>query len=174
MRNKKNDPDAITVFIVLFAIVTIVAEIVILSKIDSFSKEQLGLSFIGIIATFVVISNFAHVIETRNKVNDDLRKMEGRVEKIAGLETYYNYAIKQDIAKILFDLRANGSLNINPSTLKIIYHNELTFFVRLRTRRGSDGQIKKDETEYRYFVVWLDEKNGRELTKEQFDEREAV
>ncbi len=77
---KKNEPSAITVFIVLFAIVTIVAEIVVVSKIESFCAEKLVLSFIGIIATFVVVSNLAQVIEIRNDTKDRLSKMEGQME----------------------------------------------------------------------------------------------
>ena len=169
---KKTDPDAITVFVVLFAIVTIVAEIVILSKIDSFSADQIGLSFIGIVATFVVISNFAYVIETRNKVKDDLVKMEDKVEKIAGLEEYYDYFIRQEIADLLYKHNVNGAFRINPSTMRIIHANNLTFFVRIKTMKRNDEIINKDEMEYRYFVVYLDKKDGRELTKEQFDERE--
>lgn len=169
---KKTEPDAITVFVVLFAIVTIVAEIVILSKIKSFSADQIGLSFIGIVATFVVISNFAYMIETRNKVKEDLEKMEGNVEKIAGLEEYYDYFIRQEIADLLSKCDVNGAFRINPSTMKIVHVNNLTFFVRIKTREKKNGVISKDEKEYHYFVVWLDKKDGKELTKEQFDERE--
>lgn len=171
---KTSNPDAITVFIVLFAIVTIVAEIVILSKINSFSNEQLGLSFIGIIATFVVISNFSHVIETRNKVKDDLQMMEEKVEKIAGLEEYYDYAIKKEIAVLLQKYNVNVAFEINPKTMKIEYVGDLTFFVRIRTTKRDKGKTVLDEMEYHYFIVWLDKKDGKELTKEQFDEREAI
>ena len=170
MMCKKTNPDAITVFVVLFATVTIVAEIVILSKIESFSADQIGLSFIGIVATFVVISNFAYVIETRNKVKDDLEKMEGKVEKIAGLEEYYDYFIRQEIANLLYNCNVNGAFRINPSTMKIVHVNNLTFFVRIRTRKRNDGVISKDEMDYRYFVVYLDKKDGCEITKEQFDD----
>lgn len=170
---KKTEPDAITVFVILFSIVTIVAEIVILSKIDSFSANQIGLSFIGIVATFVVISNFAYVVETRNKVNEDLERMEGKVEKIAGLEEYYDYSIKQEISRFLQKCNVNGAVAINPSTTKIVYAGNLTFFVRIRIPKRKDGIISKDEMEYRYFVVYLDKKDGYELTKEQFDERET-
>ena len=163
---KKTEPDAITVFVILFSIVTIVAEIVILSKIDSFSANQIGLSFIGIVATFVVISNFAYVVETRNKVNEDL-------EKIAGLEEYYDYSIRQEISRFLQKCNVNGAVAINPSTTKIVYAGNLTFFVRIRIPKRKDGIISKDEMEYRYFVVYLDKKDGYELTKEQFDERET-
>ncbi len=169
---KKTEPDAITVFVILFAIVTIVAEIVILSKIDSFSANQIGLSFIGIIATFVVISNFAYVIETRNKVKEDLEKMESKVEKIAGLEEYYDYTIRQEIASFLQKCDVNGAFTINPSTMKIAYAGNHTFFVRIKAMKRKDGVISKDEMEYRYFVVYLDKKDGLEITKEQFDERE--
>lgn len=169
---KRTEPDAITVFVVLFAIVTIVAEIVILSKIESFSAEQIGLSFIGIVATFVVISNFAYVIETRNKVKENLEKMEDKVEKIAGLEEYYDYSIKQEISNLLRKYDVNHAFAINPLTMKIDYAGNLTFFVRIRTRKRKDGVISKDEMEYRYFVVYLDKKDEQELTKEQFDERE--
>lgn len=169
---KKTEPDAITIFVVLFAIVTIVAEIVILSKIDSFSANQIGLSFIGIVATFVVISNFAYVIETRNMVKEDLEKMENKVEKIAGLEEYYDYSIKQEIARFLQKCNVNGAFVINPSTMKIIYAGNHTFFVRIKTMKREAGVISKDEMEYRYFVVYLDKKDGDEITKDQFDERE--
>lgn len=171
---KKTDPDAITVFVVLFAIITIVAEIVILSKIDSFSANQIGLSFIGIVATFVVISNFAYVIETRNKVKEDLEKMENKVEKIAGLEEYYDYAIKNEIAKLLQKFDINGAFGINPNTMKTKYAGNMTFFVRIKIPKRDNGEIMLDEMEYHYFVVWLDKKNGKELTKEQFEEREAI
>lgn len=168
---KKNEPDAITVFIILFAIVTIVAEIVILSRIETFSNEQIGLSFIGIIATFVVISNFAQVIETRNKVKEELEKMEDKVEKIAGLEEYYDYVIRKDIADILYNCHVNGAFRINSSTMKIEYAGNFSFFVQISIRKRKDGVISKDEMELRYFIVYLDKKDGHELTKEQFDER---
>lgn len=171
---KKTGPDAITIFVILFSIVTTVAEIVILSKIDSFSANQIGLSFIGIVATFVVISNFAYVVETRNKVKEDLEKMEGKVERIAGLEEYYDYFIRQEIADLLYKCNVNGAFRINPSSMKIVHAENLTFFVRIRIPKRNDGVINMDETEHHYFVVWLDKKDGKELTKEQFDEREAL
>lgn len=98
--------------------------------------------------------------------------MEGKVEKIAGLEEYYDYSIRQGTARILQKCNVNGDFSINPSTMKIVYAGNYTFFVRLKTRKRKDGVISKDEMEYRYFVVYLDKKDGLELTKEQFDERE--
>lgn len=138
------------------------------------NEDNLVITFLGALAAFVVISNYAIMVEIRNKAKDDIKTMEERVEKIAGLEEYYDYAIKNEIATLLQNYGINGAFGISTKTMKIEYAGNMTFFVRVRIPKRDKGEILLDEMEYRYFVVWLDKKDGKELTKEQFDDREAI
>ncbi len=138
------------------------------------NEDNLVITFLGALAAFVIISNYAIMVEIRNKAKDDIKEMEERVEKIAGLEEYYDYAIKNEIAKLLQNYNVNGAFEINPKTMKIEYAGNMTFFVRIRIPKRDKGEIILDEMEYHYFVVWLDQKDGKKLTKEQFDERVEI
>ena len=75
---KKEEPDVITVLFMLFAIIAIVAVIFTMFKLDCIGdNETVVYSFIGIIATFVVISNFAQMVEMRKdteKRMDDMKE----------------------------------------------------------------------------------------------------
>ena len=171
---KKTEPEAITVFVILFAIVTIVAEIVILSRIESFTAEQIGLSFIGIVATFVVISNFAQMVEIRNETKEKLDEIEDKEKKFRGLDIYYDNSIKKDIVKVLKSEGVNGAFSIDKNTMRIKYLGDLVFLVRITVpERTEEGVRNLDKTEYWYYKVNLLNGKASDSSKEEFNEFKA-
>lgn len=163
---KKNEPSAITVFIVLFAIVTIVAEIVVVSKIESFCAEKLVLSFIGIIATFVVVSNLAQVIEIRNETNRKLDEVRTKLDMIEG---YFNDSILVDLAKILS--KKDPFFTITPKSIVSVKHRQnKVYYVEVRRTKRDDHYIFPGEYEVKYYEVNLGEEDCQEIEKKVFDE----
>ena len=143
-------------------------------KFEYLNADNIVITFLGALAAFVVISNYALMVETRNNAKEDLEKMGKKVEKIAGLEEYYDYSIKKDIAELLSKSQANDHSNTDPSTMKTVYAGNLTYFVRTRVSKKENGIIEKDKWEYWYFFVDLGNKNAERIKKEQFDEREII
>ena len=50
-------------------------------KISEIDKENSMVTFIGVLAAFVVINNFSQVADIRNETKERLSKMEGQMEK---------------------------------------------------------------------------------------------
>lgn len=162
---KKNEPSAITVFIVLFAIVTIVAEIVVVSKIENFCAEKLVLSFIGIIATFVVVSNLAQVIEIRNETN---RKLDEVRKKLDLIEGYFNDSILKDLANILSKEDPFFKIT-SKSIISIKHRRNNVYHVEVRMVKREGHQIITSEYDVKYYEVDLGSGKCRPITKEDFD-----
>lgn len=78
---KRNDPDLISVLFFLFTIIAIIAVIYVMFRLDCFDDRELAYSFIGIIATFVVVGNFAQIVEMRNETKRKMVEMEENQEK---------------------------------------------------------------------------------------------
>lgn len=78
---KRNDPDLITVLFFLFTIIAIIAVIYVMFRLDCFDDRELAYSFIGIIATFVVVGNFAQMVEMRNETKKRMIEMDERWKK---------------------------------------------------------------------------------------------
>ncbi len=76
MESNNNKYDCITSLFAGFVIVAIVAICFIVEKIDGLGNTSIVLAFIGILATFVVISNYAQMLEIRNKTKDDIEQRQ--------------------------------------------------------------------------------------------------
>lgn len=63
-----------SVFVLLYLVVA--TFVVYIKGVDSFSSESLIISFVGILATFVVVSNYAQVKAIEDKFNSKLEEME--------------------------------------------------------------------------------------------------
>lgn len=102
MESKKNNCDCITS---LFAGFVIVAICFIVGKIDGLGNTSIVLAFIGILATFVVISNYAQMLEIRNKTKDDIeqRQQDLRImnQKIDALAK--GYGVEEIAIREFFD-----------------------------------------------------------------------
>lgn len=161
----KNEPTELTIIIILFAIVTIVAEIVILSRIESFCAEKLVLSFIGIIATFVVISNLAQVVEVRKETNEKLDEVRDKLQLIEG---YFNDSILVDIAKVLS--KEDSFFKVTPKHVIAVKHRgNKVYHVKVMMVKRDNHQIIIGEYDVKYYEVDLGDGNCHEITKEEFE-----
>lgn len=78
----KESPDLITVLFFLFAIIAIIAVIYVMCRLDCLDDRELAYSFIGIIATFVVVGNFAQMVEIRNQTDKRIKELEEKLENM--------------------------------------------------------------------------------------------
>ena len=170
---KKEEPDVITVLFVIFSIVAIVAVIFTMFKLDCIGdNETVVYSFIGIIATFVVISNYAQMVEIRNKTEKELEDMKEDIEKyknnIKVADAYYGKA-EDEILGLLNEKVFTSPMKITKDAIKRIKVIGFGLYkVELETAKKENGIIKPTK-ETKYYLVNLIKGSCEEITKEQFD-----
>lgn len=74
--------DMITAFYCAFIVLESALTAIIAANVKTIGDNSLVLAFIGILATFVVISNYAQMLEVRHSTKDDVEKMNKRIEDI--------------------------------------------------------------------------------------------
>ncbi len=76
-KSNRKTPDLITILFFLFTIIATIAVICVMFRLDCLDEKETAYSFIGIIATFVVVGNFAQMVEMRKdteKRMDDMKE----------------------------------------------------------------------------------------------------
>lgn len=90
MEQKKNSCDCITVLFIMFVIIATVAIIIMVANIDGWGNTTKVSGLIGILATFVVVSNYAQMVEIRNQTDKRIKELEDKLEylnnKLYGME----------------------------------------------------------------------------------------
>ena len=87
MKSEKNNSDCITCLYAGFIIVATVAICIIAANINNLGDTDKVLALIGILATFVVISNYAQMVEIRKKTEGDMGEMK---EELVALHKQLN------------------------------------------------------------------------------------
>lgn len=80
-KSNREAPDLTTVLFILFAIIAIITVICVMFRLDCLDNNETAYSFIGIIATFVVVGNFSQIVEMRNETKRKMVEMEKNHEK---------------------------------------------------------------------------------------------
>lgn len=127
--------DWITILYFVFIIVSILAINCIVCNIKSLSNTSTVLAFIGILATFVVVSNYAQMLEFRNSTKNDLNKTTEKINEqsktIEKLKNKYEETVSSNA--IIKDRLDNLK---NPSD---IMHKELSDIIRIKIVEAMQG-----------------------------------
>lgn len=81
-RNENNKRDCITTLYACFVIIAVVAIIIMVASIDSLGDTTKVMGLVGILATFVVISNYAQMVEIRNKTDEKMDWMKNELDDL--------------------------------------------------------------------------------------------
>lgn len=107
MKSEKSNSDCITCLYAGFVIVAIVAICIIATNIKSLGNTSIVLAFIGILVAFVVISNYAQMVEIRKRTEDDInsrkRDLDIMNKKIDAI--LKKYGVDEVAIMELFDYR---------------------------------------------------------------------
>lgn len=82
MKSEKDNSDYITCLYAGFIIVATVVICIIATNINSLGNTDKVLALIGILATFVVISNYAQLVEIRNKTDEKMDQMKNELDEL--------------------------------------------------------------------------------------------
>jgi len=138
------------------------------------NTNNIVITFLGALAAFVVISNYAQMVEIRNETKAKLDEIEDKEKKFRGLDIYYDNSIKKDIVKVLKNYGVNGAFSIDKNTMRIKYLGDLVFLVRITVpERTEEGVRNLDKTEYWYYTVNLLNGKALDSSKEEFNEYKA-
>lgn len=128
-------------------------------------ENNLVITFLGALAAFVVISNYAQMVEMRNETN---KKLDEVNEKIKLIEDYLNDSVLKDLSKILsredpfFRITVKNIISVKHRRNNI-YHTE----VRMVKREGK--YLKIGEYDVKYYEVDIANGTCRSIIKEEFD-----
>jgi len=138
------------------------------------NADNIVITFLGALAAFAVISNYALMVEIRKETEKGLDEMRNTLnaykDKLEQLDGYYEDTIVNHIADVLnkkkvgfpFSIKPNSIISIKHKSEKI-YHTE----VRMVMRRGN--QIITGEHEVKYYEVDLGNETCNPISKASFD-----
>lgn len=128
------------------------------------NEDNLVITFLGALATFVVISNIAQVIEIRNETNKKMDEVRLKLELIEG---YFNDSILVDVAKILEP--EDPFFKITAKNIISVKHKEnKKYHVEVRIVKRENHRIVTGEYEINYYEVDLWNKTYHHITKNAF------
>ena len=88
--NTNEKCDCITILYIMFVIIATVAVIIMVASINNLGDTPKVMGLVGILAAFVVISNFAQMVEIRNQTDKRIKELENKLEnmnnKVDGME----------------------------------------------------------------------------------------
>ena len=171
MESKKNNCDCITSLFAGFVIVAIVAICFIVEKIDGLGNTSIVLAFIGILATFVVISNYAQMLEIRNKTKDDIeqRQHDLRImnQKIDALTK--DYGIEEIAIRELFGFNELSFVLLERLVMEsyyIVTYNNETMLVVVTGYKSNTRARRCSPLEYLENYKNYDDKEKIKIKKE--------
>lgn len=166
MENKNEKCDCITILYIMFVIIATVAVIIMVASINNLGDTPKVMGLVGILAAFVVISNYAQMVEIRNETNRKLDEVRTKLDMIEG---YFNDSILVDLAKILS--KKDPFFTITPKSIVSVKHRQnKVYYVEVRRTKRDDHYIFPGEYEVKYYEVNLGEEDCQEIEKKVFDE----
>lgn len=133
-------------------------------------ENNLVITFLGALAAFVVISNYAQMVEIKNDTKRKLDDIQEKEKKINKFIAYYDNQIKKDVLSVLKkNYSVNNALPICDVDIKNV--EALRFLVRIKVReRNEKGERNMFKYEYWYYKVNLLNQTASDSSKEEFDE----
>ena len=124
-RDKCYHMDWITILYIIFILAAIVSISVITCKINSLGATSIVIAFIGILTAFVIMSNYAQLLEVKRVTENELSRMSQSIDDIYDnlkmMDTIYNditssyiveiNKIKQSIQDSVSEQEINSYLN---------------------------------------------------------------
>lgn len=80
--NKNEKCDCITILYIMFVIIATVAVIIMVASINNLGDTPKVMGLVGILAAFVVISNYAQMVEIRNKTDEKMDQMKNELDEL--------------------------------------------------------------------------------------------
>jgi hypothetical protein len=80
--NKNEKCDCITILYIMFVIIATVAVIIMVASINNLGDTPKVMGLVGILAAFVVISNYAQMVEVRNQTDKRIKELEEKLENM--------------------------------------------------------------------------------------------
>lgn len=81
-KQKRCHRDWITILYIIFIVAAIVSISVITYKIDSLGATSIVIAFIGILTAFVIMSNYAQLLEVKRVTENELSRMSKNIDDI--------------------------------------------------------------------------------------------
>ena len=133
-------------------------------------ENNLVITFLGALAAFVVISNYAQMVEIKNDTKRKLDDIQEKEKKINKFIAYYDNQIKKDVLSVLKKkYSVNNALPIYDVDIKNV--EALRFLVRIKVHeRNEKGERNMFKYEYWYYKVNLLNQTASDSSKEEFDE----
>lgn len=169
-RNENKKCDCITTLYVCFVIIAVVAIIIMVASIGSLGDTTKVMGLVGILAAFVVISNYAQMVEIKNDTKRKLDDIQEKEKKINKFIAYYDNQIKKDVLSVLEKkYSVNNALPIYDVDIKNV--ETLRFLVRIKVHeRNEKRERNMFKYEYWYYKVNLLNQTASDSSKEEFDE----
>lgn len=165
-RNENKKCDCITTLYACFVIIAVVAIIIMVASIGSLGDTPKVMGLVGILATFVVISNYAQMVEIRNQTN---RKLDEVKNKLDLIEVYFNDSILKDLANILS--KEDPFFRITTKNIISVKHiRNNVYRSKVRMVKRMDRQIIPGEYDVNYYEVDISKGTCRLITKEDFEQ----
>lgn len=96
--------DLITILYVIFILAAIVSISVITCKINSLGATSIVIAFVGILTAFVIMSNYAQLLEVKRVTENELSRMSKSIDdihdKLKMMDTIYNDITSSYIVEI--------------------------------------------------------------------------
>lgn len=99
-RDENKKCDCITTLYIMFVIIATVMMVFMVTNIEGWGDTTKVLGFFGIIAAFVVVSNYAQMVEVRNQTDKRIRELEDKLENMNANVNGITRAIETDRDKI--------------------------------------------------------------------------
>lgn len=100
MEKQNEKCDCITTLYIMFVIIATVMMVFMVTNIEGWGDTTKVLGFFGIIAAFVVVSNYAQMVEVRNQTDKRIRELEDKLENMNANVNGMTRTIETDRDKI--------------------------------------------------------------------------
>lgn len=138
------------------------------------NADNLVITFLGALTAFVVISNYALMVEIRKETEKGLDEMRSTLneykDKLEQLDGYYEDTIVNHIADVLNKKKVGFPFSIKPNSIISIKHkSEKIYHTEVRMVKRMGDQIITGEHEVKYYEVDLGNETCNPLSKASFD-----
>lgn len=149
--------DLITILYAVFIFIAIIAILVIMCKIESLGKTSTVLAFIGILAAFVIISNYAQLLEVKHDTDERVKNLEENFKKANIFNDMYVKEVRLFIKIKLQEILNNKTKPIFNKIIDYYLLDEQKIMIKVEAPKlepskvgnnGFDISLKKEEKLY--------------------------
>lgn len=163
--------DMITAFYCAFIVLEAVLTAVIAANVKTIGDKSLVLAFMGVLATFVVISNYAQLLEVKHKTNGRLNILENKILQSNLFDESFKIVVDDFIKLQIASICEQKHKKIYLSSIdsyRFIEKGKMIVGIKEAIKEDRDdapGPIISDNCQINYYLVDFIEKDINNLDK---------